>query len=182
MGKVARPALEYRLTDTQRDLAEQYWRYALTIASRFGARHSEVAGDWEGAAALGLCAAARTFEPVRQLAFKTLLVPRVRGECHDELCRVLGVRRPSYQKRHPTSLPRLKFVPLEHEPIQTAPPIEWLAEYEENYRNFCTEILRQDVHIPTLAQKLGCSTSWLQRVRTRALPSIRAQLALAGNQ
>lgn len=181
MGSVARTVSDYRLTDEQRDLAAQWWPYAIKVARRIGARYPGCRVDWEGAAAVAVCSAARTFDPERKLSFKTHLAPRVLGACIDEMRRVHGYRWNSRMQ-----LPDL--LPLEHDPVQSSLPVGWQYEYEDwlqkmmralswSYRRYSAAVLEQDVHIPTLARELGCSESWLNMVRRKALACIRDQLA-----
>lgn len=72
------------LTEAQRELADQHYLYAMKIASimatRFGCRRE----DLSDSAAIGLCDAARKFDPGMGLQFQTLAAIRIRGEIVDQ--------------------------------------------------------------------------------------------------
>lgn len=84
-----------RLTDEQARLAAEHWDLALTIARVFAKRYEGYPIDFEGAAAMGICQAALTWDPEGEASFPTWLGLRVRFACIDALraIRMLGYGR-----------------------------------------------------------------------------------------
>lgn len=99
-----------RLTEEQRALAgrPEYIQMALKIAYPWASMFRHLGDDIESAALVGLCQAARLFDPGMGLMFSTIAVRRIRGAVADFLRREVphGFRyTPSFRKDMPKVLP-----------------------------------------------------------------------------
>jgi RNA polymerase sigma factor (sigma-70 family) len=85
-----------RLTDEQRALADEHYPYACKLAKTFCMSHRLNLvhfASMRSAACLGLCHAARKFNPSLGFKFKTFCTPWINGALKDEVKNQMGVRR-----------------------------------------------------------------------------------------
>jgi len=184
----------------QQALALEYLRWAEGVAINFANRYPSLADEMESAALVGLCEAARGFDPESGVRFKTFALPRIRGAMGDvlRLWTPKGYQRKFQRKGEeiPTVREASRLASYETESGRLVSewdhvesgelPIGWEAESEDEVRRMTRDLFTNQRDVMLLAfldagassaceaaSKLGVGPSWIWHLRREAIKALK---------
>ncbi len=98
-----------QLNNSQREMVEEHVEFALRVARKFYGQRPDSEfdlEDFEGAALLGLCDAARRFDECKGMNFRTFAYLRVRGAMIDAIRNGSGIPRRQFNRLAKNSQPQ----------------------------------------------------------------------------